>query len=116
MKGFELLMSVGILALEASPLIILVVIQRRLLKSNAKWKRVLLPICFGLLSIFVTYFLTRQFFNQPKSEFNNLILTIFLYLGLFNIPTLVLLMTDGVVKFKQQRRMDMIRLEVRDLN
>ncbi len=43
---FNKLMIVGVLALELSPLIILVLVQRWLLKSNAGWKHSVMPVFF----------------------------------------------------------------------
>lgn len=113
---FNKLMLVVILVLELSPLIILVLIQRSLLKSSVIWKRVTLPIFFGILSVIVTVVLTSHLINNPLVEFDNLFFTIALYLGLLNIPTAVLLVTNDVVDRRQKLRVEMIQLEVKDLN
>lgn len=110
------LMMVVLLALEASPLILLVLIQRWLLKSNALWKHTILPVLFGIISLIATLILTSYLFNNPLVEFNNLFFTVILYLGLFNIPTAVLLATNDFVSRQQKRRSEMIQVQVKDLN
>ncbi len=113
---FNKLMIVVILALELSPLILLVLVQRWLLKSNAGWKRTILPILFGLFSVIATFVLTNNLTINPLVEYQNLFFTAILYLGLFNIPTAVLLATNDIVNRKKKRRIEMIQLGVKDLN
>ncbi len=62
-----------------------------------------------------TVALTSHLINNPLVEFDNLFFTIVLYLGLFNIPTAVLLATNDIVNRKQKRRSEMIQLDVKDL-
>jgi len=113
---FNMLMTVVILAMQLSPLIILVLIQRSVLKSGVQWKRVALPVFFGIFSVIATVVLTSHFFNNPLVEFKNLFFTILLYLGLFNIPTAVLLATNDIIERQQKRRVEMIQVQIKDLN
>jgi len=114
----DLLNLVGmlvILALEASPLLILILIQRWLLKKEKNWLRYLLPIIFSGLALLMTFVFSIGFANKPTISTWSFLITVVMYLVLFNIPTLALMGTNLVIQRKNRVRREMTEINVKDL-
>lgn len=115
MEVLSFIMKWLIFALQFSPVIILILIQRILLKKNKAWLRFVLPVFFGVLSLCVTFYLLKDFFTYPQPTIIGFLYLLLMYLGLFNVPTIALVLTNIQYLKKHRIRRELIQMSVEEL-
>jgi hypothetical protein len=115
MEILNFIMKWSIFALQFSPVIILVLIQRVLLKKDKVWMKYLLPIIFGVISIGVTFYLMKEFFNYPQPTLIGFLYLLVSYLLLFNVPTISLILTNHFYAKKHRIKRELIQMSVEEV-